>query len=100
MEADGKTGSLLFCPLSLDFSRQRREEQKSDKLGQGDATGGATRLWSRVLTAWALAIRRIGAVYVNDRRCLGPVQISPGQCCLELFRQLTPRIWERGLSLS
>ena len=47
----------------------------------------------------ALAIRRIEAVYVNDRRCLGPVQISPGHCCLELFRQLTPRIWERGLSL-
>ena len=40
MEADGKTGPLLFCPLSLDLSRQRREEQKSDKLGQGDATGG------------------------------------------------------------
>lgn len=40
METDGKTGSLLFCPLSLDLSKQRREEQKSDKLGQGDAAGG------------------------------------------------------------
>lgn len=40
-----------------------------------------------------------GAVYVNDRRCLGTLQISPGQCCLKLFRELTPRIWERGLSL-
>lgn len=40
MEADDKTGSLLFCPLSLDLSRQRREEQKSDKFGQGDVTGG------------------------------------------------------------
>ena len=40
MEADGKTGSLLVCPLSLDLSSQRREEQKSDKFGQGDVTRG------------------------------------------------------------